>query len=158
MNKMWKYTREWMALMVVFTLITACSAPEAPEFRRIENLKIDLVDQNTAKINADVVFFNPNGRKLEIKNVDAAISVEDKQVAELNRNYDIVARANADFAVPLDLELPLKELNMNLLSTAFSMLRGETKKVRYQGKVRVKAYGFSFNVPFDEEQEVKIKL
>jgi LEA14-like dessication related protein len=153
-----KYTSGWMALMAMFVLLGACTTPEAPEFKRIENLKIDLVDQNTAKINADVVFFNPNGRKLEIKNVDAAISVEDKQVAALNREYDIVAAANADFAVPLDLELPLKELNMDLLSTAFSMLRGETKKVRYQGKVRVKAYGFSFNVPFDQEQEVKIKL
>lgn len=145
-------------LITGLALVTACSTPEAPEFKRIENLKINLVDQNTAKINADVVFFNPNARKLEIKNVDAALSVEDKQVAELNREYDIEAAANADFAVPLDLELPLKELDMNLLSTAFSMLSGETKKIRYQGKVRVKAYGFSFNVPFDQEQEVKIKL
>ena len=144
--------------MIFFASFSACTTPEAPEFKRIENLKIDLVDQNTAKINADVVFFNPNGRKLQIKNVDAAISVEGKQVAALNREYNILASPNADFAVPLDLELPLKELNLDLLSTAFSMLRGETKKVRYQGKVRVKAYGFSFNVPFDQEQEVKIKL
>ncbi len=148
----------WVVLMVALIAFAACTAPIAPEYKRIENLKIDLVDQNTAKINADVVFFNPNGRKLEIKNVDAAISVEDKQVAALNRTYDITANPNADFSVPLDLEVPLKELNMNLLNTAFSMLRGETKKIRYQGKVRVKAYGFNFNVPFDEEQEVKIKL
>ncbi len=147
-----------VSFFLLLVILPACEQPEAPEFRNIANFKIDLVNQDTAKINADVVFFNPNSKKIEIKDVLVDVSVDDKQVTSLERNYNITAEPNQEFSIPLDIALSLKDLNMNLLSTAFSMLSGETKKVRYKGQAKVKVYGFNFNVPFDEEQEIKIKL
>lgn len=139
-------------------MAVACKAPEAPDFQGIRNMKVDVEGLSGARINGDAVFFNPNDRKITLKNVDVEISVEGKKVKDIAREFDIIAEPNSEVTVPIDVTLTLQDLNMNLLSTAMSMLNGEEKKVRYKGKARVKMYGFSFNVPFDYEDDVTISL
>ncbi len=138
--------------------IVACKPPVAPEFEGVKNLKIDVEGLSGAHINGDAIFFNSNNKKIKIKGVDVEVSVDNKKVKDIAREYDITAMPNSQFTVPIDVTLSLKDLNMGLLSTAMSMLNGEEKRVRYKGKARVQVYGVSFNVPFDYEDEVTIKL
>ena len=147
-----------IVLVACLGLIAACSAPEAPDFQGVENLKIDVRGLSGARINGDAKFFNPNRRPVTLKGVDVEVSVENKKVKNITREYDIKAEPNSEFTVPIDVTLSLADLNMGLLSTALSMMNGETKKVRYKGKARVKMYGLTFNVPFDYEDEVDIEL
>lgn len=139
-------------------MAASCSAPEAPDFKGIENLKVDVEGLNRARINGDAIFFNPNNRQITLKQVDVEVSVEGQKVKDISREYDITADPNSEVSVPIDVTLTLEDLNMNLLSTAMSMLNGAEKKIRYKGKARVKMYGFSFNVPFDYEDDVNIAL
>ena len=155
MNRLWN---RWILLLGVCMMAVACQAPEAPDFQGIKNMKVDVQGLSGARINGDAVFFNPNDRKITLKNVDVEISVEGKKVKDIAREFDITAEPNSEVTVPIDVTLTLQDLNMNLLSTAMSMLNGEEKKVRYKGKARVKMYGFSFNVPFDYEDDVTISL
>ena len=89
-----------------------------------------------ARINGDAKFFNPNDRPVTLRGVDVTVSVEGNKVKDIQREYDITAEPNSDFSVPIDVTLSLADLNLGLLSTALSMMNGETKKVRYQGKAR----------------------
>nr|WKN37847.1 LEA type 2 family protein [Tunicatimonas sp. TK19036] len=155
MNRLW--TR-WIWILGVWAMAVACKAPEAPDFQGVRNMKVDVQGLSGARINGDAVFFNPNDRKITLKNVDVEISVEGKKVKDIAREFDITAEPNSEVTVPIDVTLTLQDLNMNLLSTAMSMLNGEEKKIRYKGKARVKMYGFSFNVPFDYEDDVTISL
>ena len=156
MNRPWR--RISSNLIVLLLLLTACSKPQAPDFKGISNLKIDVEGLNTARINGDALFFNPNDKEVKIKGVTVEVSVEGQKVKDIDREFDITAEPNSNFVVPIDVDIALKDLNLGLLSTALSMFNGEKKKVRYKGKARVNMYGITFNVPFDHEDEVAINL
>lgn len=148
-----------MLWMLAFCFITvSCQPPAAPEFEGIKNLKIDVEGLAGARINGDAVFFNPNSKRMKIKGVNVDVSVDNKKVKNIEREYDITVMPNSQFIVPIDVTLSLQDLNMSLLNTAMSMLRGEKKNVRYKGEAKVQIHGFNFNVPFDYEDEVKVKL
>ncbi|MGD1890400.1 MAG: LEA type 2 family protein [Cyclobacteriaceae bacterium] len=121
-------------------------------------MKVNVEGLSRARLNGDAVFFNPNDRKITLKKVDVEVSVEGQKVKDISREFDITAEPNSEVTVPIDVTLTLEDLNMNLLSTAMSMLNGEEKKIRYKGKARVKMYGVSFSVPFDYEDDVNIAL
>lgn len=155
MNRLWT---KWLVIAGLSVFAASCAAPEAPDFKGIENLKVNVEGLSQARVNGDAVFFNPNDRKITLKQVDVEVSVEGQKVKDISREFDITAEPNSEVTVPIDVTLTLEDLNMNLLSTAMSMLNGEEKKIRYKGKARVKMYGVSFNVPFDYEDDVNISL
>lgn len=157
MSQHWHRYFFWLGLLGLLAA-TACNTPEAPDFRGVKNLKIDVQGVSGARINGDAAFFNPNDRSVTLKGVNVEVSVENKKVKNIEREYDITAEPNSDFSVPIDVTISLADLNMGLLSTALSMLNGEKKKVRYKGKAKVQMYGITFNVPFDYEDEVDIQL
>ena len=157
MSQRWRKYLNWLGLMAIVA-VTACNTPQAPDFKGVKNLKIDVQGMSGARINGDAAFFNPNDRPVTLKGVDVEVSVENKKVKNIEREYDITAEPNSDFSVPIDVTISLADLNMGLLSTALSMLNGDKKKVRYKGKARVQMYGITFNVPFDYEDEVDIQL
>ncbi len=160
MNQHWhKILVKPIGMLVLLCLaITSCQPPVAPDFEGVKNLKIDVEGMSGARINGDAVFFNPNNKKIKIKGIDVEVSVDNKKVKDISREYDITANPNSQFTVPIDVTLALKDMDMNLLSTAMSMLNGAEKRVRYKGKARVQIYGVSFNVPFDYEDDVQLNL
>ena len=157
MSQHWHKYLSWLGLIALLAT-GACNTPQAPDFRGVKNLKIDVQGVSGARINGDAAFFNPNDRSVTLKGVDVEVSVENKKVKNIEREYDITAEPNSDFTVPIDVTISLADLNLGLLSTALSMLNGDKKKVRYKGKARVQMYGITFNVPFDYEDEVDIQL
>ena len=135
MSQPWRKYLNVVGLMALLAA-TACNAPQAPDFRGVKNLKIDVQGVSGARINGDAAFFNPNDRAVTLKGVDVEVSVENKKVKSIEREYDITAEPNSDFSVPIDVTISLADLNIGLLSTALSMLKGDKKKVRYRGKAR----------------------
>ena len=111
MNRPW--TKYWNLLIIgCVLLISACNAPQAPDFQGVENLKIDVQGMSGARINGDAKFFNPNNKSVTLKGVNVAVSVENKMVKEIEREYDIRAEPNSNFSVPIDVTISLADLNM----------------------------------------------
>ncbi|WPP48536.1 LEA type 2 family protein [Catalinimonas niigatensis] len=160
MNPLWKQysSKFFLWIMVLTVAATACTTPEAPDFNGVKNFKVDVQGLSKAQINGDAVFFNPNKQKIKIRQVDVSVFVEGDKVKDISQEFDITAMPNSEFIVPIDVSLSLADLNMNLLSTALSMLNGNKKKVRFEGKARVTVNGLPFRVPFEHEDEVKIEL
>lgn len=150
--------KNYFFIIIIAIWCWSCETPEAPEFRRVENIQIDILGENGARIEGDAVFFNPNTTRVKIKNVNLDVEVEDKKVASMDREYDIKVQGLKEFTVPLDVTVSLKELNMDLMNTALMLFGGEKKKVRYTGEVKINVYGFNYEVPIDYEDEIKIKL
>jgi LEA14-like dessication related protein len=147
----------WFILISVLVLF-ACEPLDAPEFRKIEGLKFKLINSNAAEVNANVVLFNTNDRKVKLKNVDLVISVDGIKAATINRDYNLVIKPESEFTVPVSTKVSLKELNGGLLNTAISIFTGSTKDVLFEGTARVKAYGFSFRVPIEYKDEVRLRM
>lgn len=160
MNQLWKRYNGKIALWIltVAVMATACKAPEAPDFEGIKNFRVDVQGLSKARVNGDAVFFNPNKQKIKIRQVDVSVFVEDQKVKDISQEFDITAMPNSEFIVPIDVTLSLADLNMNLLSTALSMLNGAKKKMRFAGNARVTVNGLPFRVPFKHEEEVELNL
>lgn len=160
MSQHWKLSRVriFVWVLALFAGATACQTPEAPDFEGIQNFKVDVKGLSRAQVNGDAVFFNPNRQKIKIRQVDVSIFVEDQKVKDISREFDIIAMPNSQFTIPIDVSLSLGELNLNLLSTALSMLNGSKKQMRYEGHARVTVNGLPFRVPFKHEEEVELSL
>jgi len=160
MSQPWKRynLRIFFWIVALLAVATACQTPVAPDFEGIQNFKVDVKGLSKAQVNGDAVFFNPNKQKIKIRQVDVSIFVEGQKVKDISREFDIIAQPNSKFVIPIDVSLALGELNLNLLSTALSMLNGSRKKMRYEGYARVTVNGLPFRVPFKHEEEVKLNL
>lgn len=160
MNQLWKRYSKRLAMwcLVLAVAATACQTPEAPDFEGIKNFKVNVQGLSKAQVNGDAVFFNPNKQKIKIRQVDVSVFVEDQRVKDISQDFDIIAMPNSEFVIPIDITLSLGDLNMNVLSTALSMLNGSKKKMRYEGHARVTVNGLPFRVPFKHEEEVKLNL
>jgi len=146
----------WLMLLAIS--LVSCVSPEAPDFNGIQNFKLDVKGLSSARVNGDAVFFNPNRQKIKIRQVDVSVFVEDQKVKDISREFDIIAMPKSEFIIPIDVTLSLGDLNLNLLSTAMSMLNGAKKKMRYEGHARVTVNGLPFRVPFKHEEEVELNL
>lgn len=149
-------------VLIFFVLIAAglssCHKPESPQFKHVENVVVELESLSSANLHADAVLYNPNKNTVTIKGADIEIMMEDKVIAILDEDYNIKAMGNEDFIIPLDVKIRLKDLNLNAIGSAFGLTGDGGQKIRYLGKIKVKAYGVPFSVKIDHTEKINIKI
>ena len=139
-------------------VVSACQAPIAPEFKDVKDLKVSLSGFTSAKITGEALFYNPNRATLNIRNLDMNVAVDGEPVTHIKKEFNIEAKGMSDFTVPIDLKVSLKDLQINSISSALNMLKGDKKVVHFKGKIGVKVYGIKFKVPVDHKEELKLRL
>lgn len=150
--------KEIYLFILALGFLSSCNKPESPEFKYIENVVVELESLSTANLHADAVLFNPNKNNITIKGVEIDIMMDDKTIAVLNTEYDILVKGNADFVVPLDVKIKLKDLNLNAIGSAFGLIGNKGQEIRYLGKIKVKAFGVPFSVHIDYKDNINIKI
>ena len=138
--------------------LSSCNKPESPQFKHLENISVELESLSSANLHAEAVLYNPNKNTITIKGADIEILVDNKVVAVLDKDYDIKVKGNEDFTIPLDVQIKLKDLNLNAIGSALGLLGGSGQEVHYVGKIRVKAYGVPFSVRVDYKENINIKI
>ncbi len=144
--------------MLIFIGLGACNTPESPQFKYLENVVVDLESLSTANLHADAVLFNPNKNNITIKGAKIDIMMADQTIAVLDKDFDIKAMGNEEFTVPLDVQIKLKDLNLNAINSALGLLGGKGQEIRYLGRIKVKAYGVPFSVKVDYKDNIQIKI
>lgn len=148
-------------IVVIFTLAVVgvgCQPLIGPEFKDIEDLKVNMAGFTSVNVTGDALFYNPNKRTIHIQHVDMDVAVDGEKVTNISQAFDIKARGLEDFTVPIDLKLSLSDLQINSISSALAILGGEERQVHFKGKIKVKAYGIGFNVPIDHVEKLKVRL
>ncbi len=137
-------------------MLGACNRPEeAPEFMGVTNIKVSRVENTTAHLNGDALFHNPNNVKMVLRKIDVKVSLEGKQVGNIDQNTKIKIPAESDFTVPLDASFDIGEVGV--LNSLLGMLGGKTMQVHYEGHVRVTMHGIPFRIPVDYEDDIKLR-
>lgn len=144
--------KRWVLWFGLVLILASCQPLVGPEFKDIKDLEISLSGFSSVKVNGEALFYNPNKRTIEIKHVDMHVAVDGQKVTHISQAFDIKAAGLQDFTVPIDLKLSLKDLQINSLSSALNMLGGDEKQLHFTGSIKVKAYGFNFNVPIDHKE------
>lgn len=153
-----KHIRTFLFLVMLSVAASSCQTLIGPDFKDIKDLKVNLSGLSSVNVTGEALFYNPNKRTIHIKHVDMDVAVDGQKVTHISQAFDIKARGMADFTVPLDLQLSMKDLQINSISSALAMLGGDEKQVHFKGTIKVKAYGFNFKVPIDHTEDLKVRL
>ncbi len=99
-------------------------------------------------------FYNPNNYKIILKQSDIQVLLNDKRITHFKQDYNLKIEKNSGFTVPMEAVIAQQDINNNLLSTALNLLLGRKLTVRYEGHIKVKAYGLRIRVPVTGESKI----
>jgi LEA14-like dessication related protein len=143
----------WYTLFVLVVL-SACRPKHEVELRKITNIEVDATTEPMLRANA--LLYNPNNIRMTLKRIDMDVYVDDKKAALIHQQLKTKIPAQAEFTVPLEVTLNLKELGF--LDTVFAVLGGKKMKIRYKGSLRLTYKGIPITVPVDYTDEIRVRL
>jgi LEA14-like dessication related protein len=149
------YHKALLMFAAAVLLLTACEKPDQDiVLRHIRDVVVDASSGPMLKANA--IFYNPNNMRGRIRKIDVEIFVNGKKAASVDQSLKTSIPAQAEFTVPLEVKLAIKELGV--MDTIFGMIGGKTFKVRYKGSLKLSYRGMPISVPVDYEDEVKLRF
>jgi LEA14-like dessication related protein len=142
-------------LLFSMLLLISCQRPkEEIVLRQIKDVVVDATSEPLLKANA--IFFNPNDVRGKLKRINVDIFVNGKKAASVNQELKTLIPANAEFTVPLEVKLAIKELGF--MDTLLGVIGGKTFEVRYEGFLKLTYHGFPLNVPVRYKDDVRIRF
>lgn len=146
-----------LIFLLPLTFILACNQDyDPPELKAIQNLGLNSFKDGIAELHADAVFHNPNKVRAKIRAINIKVYVDDKEAASINQKMKTVIPAKADFTVPIDARISLKDLSA--VNTLLSVFTGKKMLVRYEGYMRLSYNGVVFKVPVNHKEEIRVRL
>jgi LEA14-like dessication related protein len=143
-----------MALILTMA-ISGCKRPkEEIVLRQIRDIVVDATSSPLLKANA--VFYNPNTVRGKLKRINVDIFVDGKKAASVNQELKTLIPANAEFSVPIEVNLAIKELGF--MDTLLGVIGGKKFEVRYEGSLKLSYHGVPINVPVNYRDEVRVRF
>jgi LEA14-like dessication related protein len=145
----------FVVFVLSLLLLTGCKTPDQDiVLRDIKDVVVDASTEPMLKANA--IFYNPNNMRGRLKKIDIEIFVNGKKAASVDQTLKTAIPAAAEFTVPLEVKLGIKELG--LMDTILGMVGGKTFKLHYKGSLKLSYHGLPINVPVDYKDEVRIRF
>lgn len=145
--------RYGFVLLVLLTLVS-CKPKEDVQLRQIRDIIVDATTEPLLRANA--ILYNPNNLRMTVKKIDMEVFVDGKKAAIIDQQMKIKVPANAEFTVPLEVKLNMKEIG--LLDAVFAVIGGKRMQIQYKGSIRLQYKGIPINVPVNYKEEVRIRL
>src|SRR6478672_469095 len=130
-------------LALVFSFILGCSKPKDLQYLDFENLHLQKASLSESVVNADIKYFNPNNFKLQLKQADFDVFVNDKFVGHSHLDTLIHIPANDSFYIPVSVKLNLGDLFKN----ALQVFSHPEVKVKFEGKAKIGKAGIYKTFP-----------
>jgi LEA14-like dessication related protein len=119
-------------IILVF-IATACQAPKELVYRDFKNLKVEKVGFAATTLKLDLIYYNPNNFGMQLKYTDLDIYIDNNLLGHSSQDYQITIPKLAEFTMPLQIEVDMK----NLLKNAFSTFLGKEVMVKITGTVKL---------------------
>lgn len=134
-------------ILVLFTLsLFSCAlSQEAPEFKKLTNVKTSKISGTNLTFTADAVFYNPNDVGLKLKSVEIDVIIEGKKAGHVSQIKKIKILPNADFLVPLTVDVDLKQID--IMGGLFGMMSGKKMRAEFVGDITVSKNAIPMKVP-----------
>ncbi|HLF33889.1 MAG TPA: LEA type 2 family protein [Cyclobacteriaceae bacterium] len=135
--------------------LISCYGIDVPEFKAITEFTATS-DGSNVILKGDGIFYNPNKKKLYLKNADICVFLNGEPVATIKEKFYLDIPPEQEFTVPLSINIDpdlVKELVKN---NALSLLAGKGLSLKYKGKIRVKSSGLPVTVPVNEEISINL--
>lgn len=132
----------FLALMLI---MTSCRAPKDLVFKEYKNLNIQNIGFKDATLSVDLVYYNPNPFGIELNRTDFDLYVDSSYLGHSTQNVQVAIPARKDFTLPLKLNVDMKNLLKNGLTSYFN----KAVTIRLVGNVKVGKAGIYKNIKVD---------
>ncbi|MBX2964797.1 MAG: LEA type 2 family protein [Cyclobacteriaceae bacterium] len=141
-------------MVLLLLMQVSCKPKEEVQLRHIRDIIVDATSDPLLRANA--ILYNPNNIRMTVKKIDMEVFVDGKKAAIIDQQMKIKVPAQAEFTVPLEVKLNIKEIG--LLDAVFAVIGGKRMQIHYKGTIRLQYKGVPFNVPVNYKEEVRIRL
>ena len=134
-------------LLFCTLFLGSCRAIREPEFRAVENLRVDRLGRTASALSLDILYHNPNKTRIKLKEAYGDAWLDGTFLGTFKMDTLINIPANGEFLFPVILEVDMKKLFQNSLSA----LLNKEVTIKLAGRARI-GKGFVFiNYPIRYE-------
>lgn len=140
--------------IILTLLLVSCGTLKELEYRNFQNFAIERVGFSATTIKMDLVYYNPNNFGLQLKSTDLDVFIDNNYLGHTVQEHLISIPNRAEFSVPIKIDVDMK----NLLKNGISTLLSNEVTVKVTGSVKVgKANLFkAFPVNYEGKQKFDI--
>lgn len=142
------------SISLLLVMIVSCKPKEDVQLRKINDIVVDA--SNEPMLRANALLYNPNNMRMTVKKIDIEVFVDGKKAAVIDQQLNLKVPAQAEFTIPLEVKLNLKELG--LLDTVLAIFGGKKMSIQYKGSIRLSKSGLPFTVPVNYTEDIRIRL
>jgi len=140
---------------VALIFLSSCSFQEPITFLRLQEVKVNGIENGEILLTTDALFNNPNSGKGKIKKVNIYVLYKGDTLANVHQIEKMNVPANSNFKVPLSLAISINKLQKGLLSNLASLLRKKSVELEFKGYVKVGAWGINQKIPVDYAETIE---
>ncbi len=122
-----------IAVFLIVILAPSCQSPKELVYRDFKNVKIEKAGFAATTLKVDLIYYNPNNFGLQLKYTDLDIYVDNNYLGHSSQDYQITIPKLAEFTLPIAIEVDMK----NLLKNSLSSLLGKEVMVKITGTVKL---------------------
>lgn len=140
--------------LLAVVCLFSCSVPKALEYRGCQNLVIEKPTFDSATARLEVIYFNPNHFGMKLKKADLDLYADSNYVGHITEEYQLKIPKNAEFSVPLQINVDVQHLLRNSLSALFT----HEIHLRVSGTITLKKSFLHFKVPIKYESIQRLNI
>ena len=144
---------QFALLLGVILLAAGCAPKEPVVLREVQIIQVTPGKNGNPILKANAIFHNPNSGSMKLKQINLEIMLDNKRVAVIDQQMDSMIKGKADFTLPLEVQLQLKDVG--LLDTILSLFGGKKYDVQFVGSLKVRVSGFPVKIPVNYKDQIK---
>ncbi|MDP4264544.1 MAG: hypothetical protein Q8941_18585 [Bacteroidota bacterium] len=138
----------YLISMALLFLLASCGKMEEPVFNNIGNVRVNKLGIGQSVVTLDMQYFNPNHSKAKLKEAEGDTWLDSTYIGHFHVDSMVNIPANANFTVPVKLDVDMKYL---LKYAASGFKSDQEVLVTVKGRARAGKSGFYKNFPINYE-------
>ena len=143
----------FIVISILFAFMS-CSSPKALEYRDYHNFSVEKLGYSNSTIKIDLIYFNPNNFRMQLRNTDLDIFINGKLFGHSLTDTLIPIPRKDTFSLPVLFDVNMQSLYQNALNT----LLGKEVTVRVAGKVKIGKANVFMYFPINYESKETFSL
>lgn len=119
--------------LVLIILAPSCQTPKELVYRDFKNVTVEKMGFASTTLKLELIYYNPNNFGLQLKYTDLDIFIDNNYLGHSSQDYQIIIPRLAEFTLPMQIEVDMK----NLLKNALPTFTGKEVMVKVTGTVKL---------------------
>jgi len=141
-------------VFLVFIAFMSCSSPKALEYLEYHNFSVEKLGYSNSTIKIELVYFNPNNFRMQLRNTDLDIFINGKLFGHSSTDTLIPIPKRDTFSLPVMFDVNMQSLYQNALNT----LLGKEVTLKVSGKVKIGKANVFMYFPVNYESKETFSL